>query len=48
LWEKENIEDAIKHIEVIAGIKIKYTKNTIISHQKKLAKSVKKSGEDVD
>ena len=32
LWEKENIEDAIKHIEDIAGIKIKYTKNTILAH----------------
>jgi hypothetical protein len=28
------------------GIKIKYTKNTIERHQKKLAKMIKKIGED--
>ena len=48
LWEKTNIEDAIKNIETQAGVKIKYTINTIKKHQNKLAKAVKKSGEDID
>lgn len=48
LWEKTDIFDAIDHIEKETGIKIKYTKNTIERHQKKLAKAVKKSGEDQD
>jgi hypothetical protein len=30
------------------GITIKFTKNTIERHQKKLAKSIKKVGEDMD
>lgn len=46
LWEKPEFYDALQEIENKTGIKIKYTKNTIDKHLKKLAKAVKKSGED--
>jgi len=48
LWNKHNIEDAIKDIESRQNIQIKYTPNTIQKHQRKLTKAVKKTGEDVD
>ena len=48
LWEKTDIIDAIKSIESASGFKIKYTPKTIERHQRKLAKAVKKSGEDAD
>jgi hypothetical protein len=48
LWEKPDIFEAIAEIEKNTGLQIKYTKNTIQKHQNKLAKAVKKSGEDLD
>lgn len=41
LWEKEDIYDAIKHIEANTNLKIQLTKNTIDKHHRLLSKLAK-------
>jgi ribosomal protein S18 len=48
LWEEKDIFTAISKIEKELNITIKFTKNTIAKHQRKLAKAIKSSGEDLD
>ena len=48
MWENSDIFEAIKEIEKRMGCEIKYTKNTIEKHQRKLARLAKALKEDDD